>query len=113
MFRGVIYNELHRESDLAGFRGHVRRACKVKVEAQRPDGSHFEVLAEGHAAGTMQHENDHLHATLFPDITVSPSEGGLGLMTSAAFDEFHKERFFERAMCMNVDYPKALQIINL
>jgi peptide deformylase len=42
-------------------------------------------VTEGHAAGTIQHEQDHLDGILFPDITL-PN----GLMTWDAFEEYYK-----------------------
>lgn len=93
-------------------RGHVRRACRVKVNAVDVDGVPFELTAEGHAAGTMQHEYDHLVATLFPDVLVPRSEGGQGLMCQAAFEEHYKDAFFVAAEEINTKYPKALQFVN-
>lgn len=66
-------------------RGRVRRASRVRCTARRPDGSEFVMVAEGHAAGTLQHELDHLNGVLFPDISQAD-----GLMTWDAFEEFHK-----------------------
>ncbi len=86
-----------------GVRGRVQRACKVRCTAQRPDGSRFVLRAEGHVAGTLQHELDHLDARLFPDMT---PEGGL--MTWDGFDAYHKEAFFEYADEINEKYPTPI-----
>lgn len=86
-----------------GFRGLVQRACRVRCTARRPDGTKFSVVAEGHAAGTLQHENDHLNGVLFPDRAKSSD-----LMTSAAFDEHYKADFFRYAMGLNRIYSNPL-----
>ena len=84
-------------------RGEVSRACKVRCTAQSPDGQTFSVRAEGHAAGTLQHELDHLDAKLFPDITF-PGR----LMTGDSFDKYEKEEFFKYANGISRLYPNAL-----
>ena len=88
---------------IPGVRGRVQRACRVRCTARRPDGSKFVLRAEGHVAGTLQHEQDHLDARLFPDITQSN-----GLMTWDAFDEHHKEAFFQYAADINEAYPTPI-----
>jgi len=94
-----------------GMRGHVQRACRVKVDAVDVDGVPFRLTAEGHAAGTMQHEYDHLVATLFPDVIIPRDEGGKGLLCQAAFEEHYKDDFFVEAEAINARFPKALQFI--
>ncbi len=90
-----------------GFRGHVTRFADVIVRAQEPEsGAWFAIRCRGHAAGTMQHENDHLNATLFPDLA-----GPRGLMTSRAFDELHggpDSTFQDRMRKINERWPVAL-----
>jgi peptide deformylase len=86
-----------------GMRGRVSRASKVRCKAYRPDGSRFVLRAEGHAAGTLQHEFDHLNATLFPDITLKD-----GLMTGDAFEQYCKEDFFKYAAELNRLYPTPI-----
>ena len=86
-----------------GFRGRVQRACKVRCRAQHLDGSWFTIKAEGHAAGTLQHELDHLDAKLFPDLA-----GPAGLMTSQSFEIHAKEDFFAYAADININYPVPL-----
>ena len=88
---------------IPGVRGRVQRACRVRCTARRPDGSKFVLRAEGHVAGTLQHEQDHLDGQLFPDITQSG-----GLMTWDAFDEHHKEAFFQYAADINEAYPTPI-----
>lgn len=89
-----------------GFRGKVTRAAKVQVTARDINGNPFTCLCEGHAAGTMQHEYDHLIGKLFPDQAGSTPGG---LMTWAAFDRFHKEEFFAYANKLSARYPKAIE----
>eukprot|EP00602_Paraphysomonas_sp_CaronLab_P004996 CAMPEP_0185030836 /NCGR_PEP_ID=MMETSP1103-20130426/17918_1 /TAXON_ID=36769 /ORGANISM="Paraphysomonas bandaiensis, Strain Caron Lab Isolate" /LENGTH=646 /DNA_ID=CAMNT_0027566107 /DNA_START=102 /DNA_END=2042 /DNA_ORIENTATION=+ len=86
-----------------GMRGKVSRAAKVRCRALRPDGTPFVLRAEGHAAGTLQHELDHLNGTLFPDLASSD-----GLMTWDSFDEHHKSDFFKYAAEINRLYPTPL-----
>ena len=86
---------------IPGFRGRVERASRVHVRAQRMDGTRFELICAGHAAGTMQHEQDHLDATLFPD-----HSGAAGLMTSLAFEHFYGGDDFLNAMAaINEEHP--------
>jgi peptide deformylase len=47
--------------------GDIPRAFKVRVSAQRLDGSPLEFEAEGMLARALQHETDHLHGILFTD----------------------------------------------
>ena len=88
---------------IPGVRGRVQRACKVRCTARRPDGSEFVLRAEGHVAGTLQHELDHLNGQLFPDITEAS-----GLMTWEAFDQHHKDSFFQYAADINEKYPTPI-----
>ena len=85
---------------IPGVRGRVARASKVRCAARRPDGSSFGVLAAGHAAGTLQHEQDHLDGILFPDIA-TPG----GLVLADAFDEYHRDAFFAYAARLNDAHP--------
>ena len=86
---------------IPGVRGRVARASKVRCAARRPDGSSFGVLAAGHAAGTLQHEQDHLDGILFPDIA-TPG----GLVLADAFDEYHRDAFFAYAAALNDAHPE-------
>ena len=88
-----------------GWRGRLARSPRVRVRARRPDGSYFEVLASGHAAGTMQHENDHLDATLFPDISRPGPYGPERLMSWAAYEEHYAEHFVPYALAVRDRYP--------
>ena len=90
-----------------GWRGQVVRHAKVRVRARRPDGSRFEVLATGHAAGTMQHENDHLNSTLFPDIARPGPYGPEKLMSWAAYEEHYAAHFVPYALSVRDLYPEA------
>eukprot|EP00939_MAST-03C_sp_MAST-3C-sp1_P001015 g1015.t1 len=84
-----------------GMRGFVYRACKVRVNARRPDGSHFSLRAEGHVAGTLQHEQDHLDGRLFPDHSHL-------LMSAESFEEHYKDEFFDYAHSLNERYPTPI-----
>ncbi len=52
---------------IPGYREFVDRKEKIKVKAQKRDGSPFEVEAEGILAICLQHEIDHLDGVLFVD----------------------------------------------
>ena len=92
-----------------GYRGQVQRCAKVKVRARRVDGSRFTVFAEGHAAGTLQHENDHLDGVVFPDIARTGPFGPEKLMTWDAFAEHYADQFLPYAEELNVKYPDAVK----
>jgi formimidoylglutamate deiminase len=85
-----------------GMRGSVIRHCKVRCSAQTVDGTPFVLRAEGHVAGTLQHEQDHLDGQLFTDITKN------GLMTGDAFEKYYKKDFFKYAADINVKYPTPI-----
>ena len=88
---------------IPGMRGRVTRNARVRCTAQKEDGSTFSVLAEGHAAGTLQHEQDHLEGQLFPDITHTG-----WLMTWESFEMYQKTEFFEYADELNSRYPQPV-----
>jgi peptide deformylase len=50
-----------------GLRGYVRRPRKIQVEFLDQDGEKQKVIAEGFLATVLQHELDHLKASLFLD----------------------------------------------
>lgn len=50
-----------------GLRGRVRRPRKVRVQASGAEGEPLDFVWEGFRAAVVQHEVDHLHATLFVD----------------------------------------------
>ncbi len=52
---------------VAGLRGRVQRPRKVRVQALNAEGQPFEMVWEGFRAAVVQHEVDHLNATLFVD----------------------------------------------
>jgi peptide deformylase len=93
-----------------GVRGQVRRRVRATVLARRPDGSRFRVEAEGHAAGTLQHENDHLDGVLFPDHAAPGPYGPEALMTWAAFDEHYAPAFLPAAMALRDEYPQGFRM---
>lgn len=52
---------------IPGFYRKVKRPLRVKVQAQDLNGKYFNIEADGLLARVIQHENDHLHKTLFID----------------------------------------------
>jgi peptide deformylase len=50
-----------------GLRGRVRRPRKVRVQALDAEGRPLDFVWQGFHAAVVQHEVDHLHATLFVD----------------------------------------------
>jgi peptide deformylase len=50
-----------------GLRGRVRRPRKVRVQGLDADGGTLDFVWEGFRAAVVQHEVDHLNATLFVD----------------------------------------------
>jgi peptide deformylase len=50
-----------------GIHEQVKRAERVKVQAQDIEGNHFEIEADGLLAIAIQHENDHLDGKLMVD----------------------------------------------
>ena len=90
-----------------GWRGQVSRHARVVVRARRPDGSRFEVHAAGHAAATLQHENDHINGVLFPDVARPGPFGPERLMSWAAFEAHYADRFVPYALELRDRYPEA------
>lgn len=90
---------------VANLRGRVRRAARVKVLARDVDGQAVEVLAEGLAAGTLQHELDHLDGYLFVDRL----EDAKTLTTWANYERYHREAFEAEAQKINDSYPLGLR----
>jgi peptide deformylase len=52
---------------IPGYREFVDRKEKIKVKAQKRDGTPFEIEAEGILSICLQHEIDHLDGILFVD----------------------------------------------
>ena len=96
-----------------GWRGQVGRHARVRVRARRPDGSRFEVHASGHAAATLQHENDHLNGVLFPDIARAGPFGPERLMSWGSFDEHYAQRFLPYALELRDRFPEAYVVRDL
>eukprot|EP01059_Diplonema_ambulator_P030834 TRINITY_DN5445_c0_g1_i1.p1 TRINITY_DN5445_c0_g1~~TRINITY_DN5445_c0_g1_i1.p1 ORF type:complete len:207 (+),score=43.01 TRINITY_DN5445_c0_g1_i1:55-675(+) len=90
-----------------GFRGQVERFARVKISAFTIEGNPFSIVAEGHLAGTLQHEYDHLEGRLFTDHArtgaLCPIES---IITAKAFEENYRERFFEHAFRIRDIYFK-------
>ncbi len=72
-------------------RGVVRRVAKVRVTGWDRHGEAFDQVFVGFAAGTMQHEVDHLHARLFVDLVEDPTT----LTTWDQFERHHRAAFME------------------
>jgi peptide deformylase len=75
-----------------GLRGVVDRAVEVRVRALKRDGSPIDRIVRGLAAGTFQHETDHLHGTLFIDRVADTRT----LCTWAEFQARYEAEFVER-----------------
>jgi peptide deformylase len=62
-------SQVYQEGCLSfpGLYADVTRALKVKVKAQKVDGTQFVVEAEGPLAVCIQHEMDHLEGKVFVD----------------------------------------------
>jgi peptide deformylase len=62
-------SQVYQEGCLSfpGLYADVTRALKVKVKAQKVDGTEFVVEAEGPLAVCIQHEMDHLEGKVFVD----------------------------------------------
>lgn len=68
-------SEVAREGCMSvpDFTGDVRRALRLVVRGQRPDGGTFVVEADAFEARALQHEIDHLDGLLFLDRIESPN----------------------------------------
>jgi peptide deformylase len=73
---------LHREDtevaregcmSVPDFTGDVKRASRIAVQGQRPDGSVLVIEADAFEARALQHEIDHLEGLLFLDRVESPT----------------------------------------
>jgi peptide deformylase len=60
----------------AGFHGVVERHRTVRLDFQRPDGSHAAEDFTGWPARIVQHETDHLNGTLYVDKVLTRSLAG-------------------------------------
>jgi len=77
-------------------RGLVPRCMHIRVSAWDRHGQPVEIEARGLKAGTLQHEIDHLHGTLFVDRVVDTTS----LCTWAEFERHHREAFVARAKAL-------------
>jgi peptide deformylase len=68
-------SEIAREGCMSvpDFTGDVKRALRIVVQGQRPDGETFVVEADAFEARALQHEIDHLAGLLFLDRVESPN----------------------------------------
>ena len=74
-------------------RGEVARHMNIRLRYTDRDGVAREEVRHGLAAGTFQHELDHLNGTLFLDRVTDPRT----LTTWDGFERFHRGAFEERA----------------
>lgn len=81
-------------------RGEVRRSARLRVRGLDRHGAPVDFTAAGLAAGTYQHEVDHLLGKVFLDRV----EDTTSLSTWADFDRFHKEAFVVRAKAVVAKY---------
>jgi peptide deformylase len=73
-------------------RGDLERCVEVRVRHLDRDGVPRETIARGLAAGTFQHEVDHLDGVLFLDRVADPRS----FATWEQFERHHKAQFLER-----------------
>ena len=73
-------------------RGVVSRVAKVRVTGWDRHGQDVDMTCVGFAAGTMQHETDHLHARLFVDLVEDPRT----LTTWDQFERHHRDAFMQK-----------------
>lgn len=81
-------------------RGRVRRHMHIRVEALDRHGKPMSFEAKGLAAGTFQHEFDHLLGKLFVDRVEDPAT----FSTWANFDRHHRAAFVAEAMALVARY---------
>ncbi len=72
-------------------RGLVKRRAEIRLTALDREGQPIDQVFKGFAAGTVQHEVDHLFGHLFVDWVEDPKS----LATWAEFERFHKAEFME------------------
>lgn len=73
-------------------RGLVKRHARIRLRAWDRHGNDLDGEVAGVAAGTYQHEVDHLNATLFLDRVTDTSS----LCTWTEFERHHRDGFVER-----------------
>jgi len=74
-------------------RGDVERRLAVRLRYLDRDGRPHDEVRRGLAAGTFQHEVDHLDGVLFLDRVRDPTS----FSTWEQFDRHHRDAFLERA----------------
>lgn len=72
-------------------RGLVKRRAEIRLTALDREGQPIDQVFKGFAAGTVQHEVDHLFGHLFVDWVEDPKS----LATWAEFERFHKADFMK------------------
>jgi peptide deformylase len=81
-------------------RGVAPRFAEVRVEALDRTGKRLDFVARGLAAGTFQHEVDHLHGKVFLDRVKDTTT----LTTWTDFERYHQAAFVERAKALVAKY---------
>jgi len=90
-------------------RGRLTRFARVEVTARSVSGERIKLRAEGLAAGTLQHEIDHLDGKLFVDhVTQSDT-----LCSWASYDRYYAADFAAEAAQINALYPQPLTLETL
>ena len=77
-------------------RGQVPRLTAVRIRAWDREGNDVDFEVKGLAAGTFQHEIDHLDGKLFVDRVTDTRT----LCTWADYDRFHRDAFVARAKAL-------------
>jgi peptide deformylase len=72
-------------------RGIVERCAKIRVTGYDRAGRAIDQVFQGFTAGTMQHEIDHLNATIFVDRVTDPTT----LTTWTEFERHHRATFMK------------------
>jgi peptide deformylase len=81
-------------------RGEVHRRTVIRVRAWDRLGKSIDQEVKGLAAGTFQHEIDHLDGKLFVDQLADSRS----LCTWADYERFHRDAFVERAKAVIARY---------
>jgi peptide deformylase len=81
-------------------RGEVARRTVIRVQGWDRAGKEIDQEVNGIAAGTFQHEIDHLDGLLFVDRLADSRS----LCTLADYERFHRDAFVERAKAVIARY---------
>ena len=84
-------------------RGMVRRRAEIRLTALDREGTPIDQVFKGFAAGTVQHEVDHLDGQLFVDLVEDPKS----LATWAEFERYHKADFMKEVEQVVAKYHRG------